>query len=245
MAALRRAKRPVQLTLDSARRPSGQGGWRPGAGRPRGRAGVAHDRRPGFPGRYPQHVTLRVAAADARLRRYHPLQIVRGAISAARRPDFRVIHFHVLANHLHFVIEADGAEALSRGMQGFTVRLARGINRVLGRRGALFADRYHARALRSPREVRNALRYVLLNGHHHAAERGERQSWWADPYSSGAWFDGWRHPLRPFEAWQRELLAAPRPTAAPQTWLLTTGWRRCGPLWFDDPPGAARQRHHT
>ena len=33
---------------------------------------------------------------------------------------------------------------------------------------------------------------------------------------------------------QRELLNVSRPTAAPTVWLLTTGWRRWGPLSFDE-----------
>ena len=204
---------------------------------------MAHERRPEFVARHPLHVTLRCAQGDVSLRRYHPLEVVRGAIRAGgHREDFRVVEFHLLSNHLHLIVEAAGAVALARGMQGLAVRLARGINRALGRSGKLFVERYHARCLRSPREVRATLRYVLLNAHHHAAERGERRSWWADPYSSGAWFDGWRHRLCPREPWQRELLAKPRPTAAATVWLLTTGWRRWGPLWFDDLPGAAGPR---
>ena len=66
----------------------------------------------------------------------------------------------------HFVVEAAGAVALARGMQGLTIRLARRLNVLLGRRGKLFAQRYHARPLRTPTEVRNAIRYVLLNGRH-------------------------------------------------------------------------------
>ena len=61
---------------------------------------------------------------------------------------FRVVHFHVLPNHLHMIVEADGARALVRGMRGLGVRLARNLNTLLGREGALFAERYHARALK-------------------------------------------------------------------------------------------------
>jgi REP element-mobilizing transposase RayT len=231
------------MTLDQARRPTGRGGWRPGAGRPRGRTKVAHERRASFSARHPQHVTLRVVPGLPTLRRFRPLEVVHASIAAANRSEtFRVVHFAVLSNHMHLIIEAAGAEALARGMQGLAVRLARGLNRVLDRSGTLFAERYHARELKSPREVRNVLRYVLLNGHHHAAQRGERRAWWADRYSSGAWFDGWRRPLRPAEPWQRELVAMTPPTAPATVWLLTTGWRRWGPLSFDDLPGAAGKR---
>ena len=44
---------------------------------------------------------------------------------------------------------------------------------VFERRGSVFADRYHDRVLKTPREVRNALRYVLGNGRKHAAEGRE------------------------------------------------------------------------
>src|SRR5206468_1396915 len=93
-------------------------------------------------------------------------------LAAGERGDFRVVHFNVLANHLHLLVETGGAMPLARGMQGLGVRLARRINAYLGRTGPLLAQRYHARPLRTPREVRNAIRYVLLNARHHAAERG-------------------------------------------------------------------------
>src|SRR5690349_22709536 len=60
----------VQLTLDDARKPTGRGGWRPRAGRPRGRRNVTHDRRHSVAERIPQHVTMRVAADLPSLR--HP-----------------------------------------------------------------------------------------------------------------------------------------------------------------------------
>ena len=86
----------------------------------------------------------------------------------------------------------------------------------------------------TPTEVRNAIRYVLLNGNRHEVEHGAKQLWYGvDRFSSGAWFDGWAD-----ERWQHEASDRPCVTVAPQTWLLATGWRRSGgPIAFDDTPG--------
>lgn len=228
-------RRGVQLTLDEARRPMGRGGWRPGAGRPRGTK-VSHGPRARFPARFPLHVTMRVVADLPTLRQRGALRIVQQAIRCrGRRDSFRVVHYAVIGNHIHLIVEASSAEALARGMQGLEVSLARRLNRFFGRRGRFFEDRYHARILRTPREARNAIRYVLLNQRVHEARRGEKlSSDWIDPFSSAYWFDGWRAPVRLREPRQRDLLNVPCPTAAPTVWLLTTGWRRWGPLEFDD-----------
>lgn len=222
----------------------GRGGWRPGAGRPRGRTRVAHATRDRFAPRFPIHVTLRAREGLGSLRRGKALKLLRRAIVAAQRTEtFRIIHFNLLSNHVHLVVEAASAAALGRGVQGFAVRLARGWNRVLERKGKLFAERYHARVLRTPREVRHVLAYVVLNGRRHAAEGGVRLSKdWIDPYSSAAWFDGWRRPVRADEPWMKELLREPCPTAPAQVWLLTTGWRRWGLLAFDEVPGGGMKR---
>jgi REP element-mobilizing transposase RayT len=156
------------------------------------------------------------------------LRFIHGAIlDGGHREDFRVVEFNVLSNHLHFMIETDGAAALSSGMQGLEIRLTKRVNKLLGRRGKLFAERYHARALTTPAEVRNALRYILLNQQHHL-RHGEH---WrgVDRYSSGAWFDGWAD-----ERWKHEQPDTKRPTALARTWLLTTGWRRRGLIRFDE-----------
>src|SRR5213078_4798003 len=60
-------------------------------------------------------------------------------------------------DHLHLIVEADDRATLARGVRGLTIRMARAVNRALGRRGAVCADRYHSRALTSPRAVRHAL----------------------------------------------------------------------------------------
>lgn len=115
-------------------------------------------------------------------------------------------------------------------MQALEVRIVRNLNRILGRTGQLFDDRYYTRSLETPTEVRNALAYVLLNGNRHEVENGAEQVWYGvDPYSSGAWFDGWED-----ERWRHEATNTPRPTADETTWLLRTGWRLAGgPIAFD------------
>ena len=164
------------------------------------------------------------------MRKEAVLEVIRKTLAAhANRDDFRVTEFNVLGNHLHLVVEAAGKDALSRGLQGLAVRLARATNKVIGRTGKLFAERYHARVLKTALEVRNVLRYVLLNARHHAAERGQKLArYWVDPFSSGPWFDGWKEPIKSDAEWLVRLRKRPRPTAMPRTWLLTTGWRRHG-----------------
>jgi hypothetical protein len=124
-----------------------------------------------------------------------------------------LVHYSVQSNHLHLVCEARDRNALSRGIQALAIRIAKCLNRLLRRAGKLFADRYHDRILRSPREVRNALAYVLNNAAKHGVEvpRGE-----PDACSSGRWFDGWRGVAR--------LEPASSPLARAKTWLLTVGW---------------------
>jgi hypothetical protein len=110
-------------------------------------------------------------------------------------------------------------------MKAIGSRLARAVNRVFRRAGPVLADRYHVRLLRTPREVRNALAYVLLNARKHAAKAGRRisHSLRIDPASSGKWFDGWaRYSIRP-----APLGAA---VSRAQSWLLSTGWKRRGLL---------------
>jgi len=119
-------------------------------------------------------------------------------------------------DHLHLIIEADDRTRLSGGLRGLAIRVARAVNRALGRRGAVWGDRYHARPLTTPREVRNALVYVLQNVAKHA--RGLHG---LDPCSSARWFDGW-HDAAAAGTIERA------PAAKARTWLATVGWRRHG-----------------
>jgi hypothetical protein len=144
---------------------------------------------------------------------------LREALGRASRSWFRVLHFSVQGDHVHLIVEADGRERLIRGVQGLAVRCARAINRACGRRGRVWDHRYHARALGTPREVRAALVYVLLNFRKHL-----RSPPAVDPLSSGPWFEGWARPP-PLPTHARH---GPCPTRAPRTWLAALGWRRAG-----------------
>ena len=139
------------------------------------------------------------------------------------------------------MVEAKDNDSLSRGMQGLCVRLARRLNAQLGRSGPVFAERYNARELKTPREIRNCRAYVLNNHHRHAAQQGMDSSG-VDPYSSWAWFDGWKDcPAK----WVAKARAGPersRPVAEAHTWLLSEGWRRHGLVRVDEIPGLRRSR---
>jgi hypothetical protein len=234
---MRIRKRHVQLTLDEARRTDGRhGGWRPGAGRPRGRVDVEHGKRDRFPERYPQLITLRIVDG-VNIRKDWLRGLMFQAFRDSQREDFRITQFDIEGNHFHLTAEAASAERLASGMNGLQVRLARRINKKLGRRGKLFAGRYHTRSLKTPAEVRNALRYVLLNARHHAAERGEQLRLdWVDRFSTAAWFDGWTRPIRDDEAIRMRREVVP-PIAAARTWLLREGWRKHGLISINDVPG--------
>ncbi len=226
------------------------GGKRKGAGRrPKGsRPGEKHERRPEHEARHPVHVTLRVEAAIGTLRRRDAYHAVRKAMYATLvRADFRIVHISLEHDHVHLLVEADHKLALSRGMQGFEIAAARQLNAAVskarGRRrtGRVFADRYHARVITSPRQARHALSYVLNNWRKHKQDRGMESMFWdVDYFSSGVSFCGWREldgsPFLPPVPPGYERLSVSRP----RTWLLEKGWMRSGSISMHARPGPRR-----
>ena len=195
---------------------------------------MRHRERERFAGRFPCHVTLKVRADLPSLRRQRVVrEIERSLAAGCERGSFRVVHYSVQADHGHFLVEAAGREALGRGMKSLAARFARAVNRALARKGPVLAGRYHLRVLRSPRQVRNALAYVLLNARRHVAQRrgrGALRSAALDPASSARWFEGWTG------RYARPALG-PRSVAPPHTWLLKAGWRRHGLISPTEVPG--------
>ena len=102
--------------------------------------------------RRPLHVTLRMAPHIYSLRSRRAFRVIEAARgTGADRFDVRIVHFSVQGNHLHLVVEAPHRRALARAIQGLSIRIARGLNRMMGRAGRVFDDRYHARVSgRSP-----------------------------------------------------------------------------------------------
>ena len=122
---------------------------------------------------------MKIAEGLPSLRSSRRFALVRRALAAGKeRFGFRIIRFTVQGNHLHLLVEAEDAVALSRGVKGIAVRIARALNVLERRRGAVFPDRFHSRALRSPREVSHVLRYVLRNTERHGGRPG------IDPFCS-------------------------------------------------------------
>jgi REP element-mobilizing transposase RayT len=169
----------------------------------------------------PAHVTVKVRPGVPSLRSVALVrEVERSFAQGCKRPGFRLVHYSLQGNHAHLVVEAHSAEALGRGMKAVGSRLARAVNRVFKRTGPVFQERYHLHVLTTPKEVRAALRYVLLNSRRHARRLTSMTH--LDPASSARWFDGWRRgsvpgnpspPSRP-------------PVARARTWLLSMGWRR-------------------
>lgn len=228
-----------QLAL-SQTTPCGWGGHRPDAGRKPGpNPRMQHRSRTDFSRTSPAHVTIRVVRGLPSLRMVRIVrEIERTFAKGCTRPGFRLVHYSLQGNHAHLIVEAHDREALGRGMMAIGARLARAVNRVLDRSGRVLSDRYHVRLLPTPREVRNALRYVLLNARRHAAavRSALSQTVPLDPASSAHWFDGWKRRGSEIAEVQEE---GPRrrTVARPRTWLLTVGWRRYGLLDPADVPG--------
>ena len=168
---------------------------------------------------HPVHVTMRRAKGLPSLRSDRLHRLVREAVRATDRDDFRIVHYSVQADHLHIIVEAETATALTNGMRSFAVRVAMRVNHrvLLRRRGRVWGDRYHRRELTTPSEVRNVLVYVLNNHLKH----GEYDVGLIDPCSTAPWFDRWMH--------RREPKPPDRPAAKPpSTWLLEKGWSTAG-----------------
>jgi len=134
----------------------------------------------------PVHVTVRMANHVYNLRSRRAFNVIGPAIAkAANRFGVRIVEFSVQGNHMHLVIEAGAHEALSRAMQGFSIRVAKGLNRMMKRRGRVLADRYHAHILTSPQETRVVVAYVRRNYHKHMAQVGKPISpSYVDPFAS-------------------------------------------------------------
>jgi REP element-mobilizing transposase RayT len=164
---------------------------------------VPHLKRADLSRHHPIHVTQRVQPGVGYLRSQLRAKIIEEALRAVGG-RMRVVHYSIQGNHLHLIVEVESTQDLSRAMQALAIRIAKRLNSLAARKGAVFVDRYYAHALATRREVAHAVKYVLDNYRHHTHEYLPPR--WRDPLSS----------------------AAPKedaPVAPPRTWLLRVGWK--------------------
>ncbi len=122
--------------------------------------------------RVPVHVTIRLRRGIPTLRQPRFVRRFRSSLSeACVRHGFRVVHYSIQRDHVHLLIEAQTNYSIACGMKSVGARIGKLTNRLFERKGKVLDGRYHLRPLRTPLEVHRALRYVLLNHRHHAAQR--------------------------------------------------------------------------
>lgn len=210
------------------------GGYRPGSGRrPKGEvSGVSHHAREALSPRHPVLVIMRTKPELGNLRRQRVHAVIRGALTAgnsagSNADPFRICHYALRKHGLLLLVEVRDSVALSRGMQGINVRVAKALNRLWERNGSAFADRYGTVVLRSAAQVRDGLCYLLNHARlHERLAQGK-----LDPFSSAAYFDGWADLPAPVPR-----PGGPAPVAPPQTRLLEAGWRKHGLVGVNEVP---------
>ncbi|NVB81569.1 MAG: hypothetical protein HOV81_24460 [Kofleriaceae bacterium] len=220
-----------------------RGGKRRGAGRPaKGpRSSERHKKRATLKKHEPVHVVLRADEAVGQLRRREIYKALRGAlVTTFTRDDFRIVHVSIQGTHVHLLVEADNRLALGAGMKAFGISAAKRINAALPptadgkrRRGTVFPDRYHAQIIRTPRQARHGLAYVLNNWHKHGLVA---KDWPIDPFSTGPSFTGWRDLQPSMIEWPPTY--EPLPVWEAKTWLLREGWKKHGLIGSREVPGS-------
>jgi REP element-mobilizing transposase RayT len=151
---------------------------------------------------------------------------------------FKIVHYSIQSNHIHLIVEAaDGPtddpesrhlNGLRSGVSGFMISFAKRLNRMFGRKGAVWSERHFRRELESPSAVKNALQYLFNNFRHHGTPDAKRPF---DVYSSAQHFDGFSRALG-----KHVDEPEPWPDVGPDTWLLRAGWQRQGLI---DPSAGA------
>jgi REP element-mobilizing transposase RayT len=222
------------------------------------RSSERHKKREAFRASEPVHITLRVADDIARLglRKRSVYKAVREAMLVTfARESCRIVHLSIQDSHIHLLVEAENRTALAEGMKAFEISAAKHINAAVSRagswwerrrmrvkpkrrKGSVFPDRYHPEIIRTPRQARNALAYVLNNWRKHKEHRKDfARGWLIDPFSTGWSFDGWKERADEPFVWTLRASCEPIMSWRPRTWLLTEGWRRYGLVSVYEVPG--------
>src|SRR5688500_13504018 len=142
------------------------GGVRSRAGRKKIKnRGASHQKRAQVTANFPLHVTVRLKSGLKTLRSKAGFKMFREALKKAQCKGARVIHFALLGNHYHLLIEAKDNETLARTIKSLNGSVAKKL--LSGSRGQVIEDRYHLQILKTPTQVRNTLVYIFTNAAKH------------------------------------------------------------------------------
>jgi putative transposase len=212
------------MKQQSFKKTKGWGGRRKGAGRPNKSGNSGHTQRPLVDARKPLHLTLKLKKGAASLRHKWFLKAFQQALKSAQKFGLRVNHFSILNDHIHMIAEVGDNRALSHGMKSLAGRLGH----ALSSGGPVFKARFHLHVLKTPSEMKNALRYVLLNPARH-----KRVIAYLDEFSTARYFLQWQkllgvafEPLLRDELSRLRLSGCPEYLAPIQSWLGSVGWQR-------------------
>ncbi|MEM8712004.1 MAG: transposase [Planctomycetota bacterium] len=178
-------------------------------------------------------ITWKLCSGLPSIRRRAEADVFFSALRRVNREHrIRIVHWVILSNHIHAIVEGEDGEAIGQAMKGLTVSLSRRWNRLWNRSGQVFADRYHRTDLDRPTKVRNALTYVFANNAKHTGGRPcihraqssgrTKLAPYVDArYSSALYFTAWQEPYI-------ERLPPDDRSPRPRSWLLRTGFLRSG-----------------
>jgi putative transposase len=134
---------------------------------------VRHVRREVLKPTFPVHVIWRMQPHVWSLRAQRSISRLRRAFwMSAHAQGYRLVHYAVMGNHVHLLIEAADEKRLTKGMQSLGIRIAKALNRMMGTEGPVMWDRYFAKIQRTPTETARTLNYLRENAHHHYGHRG-------------------------------------------------------------------------
>jgi hypothetical protein len=106
-----------------------------------------------------------------------------------------------------------------------------GSDKYRRRRGKVFEDRYHLEVIKTPRQARHALSYVLNNWRRHREDRmGLPSTWLVDPFSSGISFPDWQEMEGRDVMWPIREGYDPIVVRRPRSWLLREGGKVHGTI---------------
>lgn len=124
---------------------------------------IRHTKRPKFFQTRSLHLTIKVRENKADIQNKKILLRLNRAIQLARKQGLKIIHFALEFNHVHLLVEAGNHQILHRGMQALGISLAKGINKMKQKKGAVYKHRYHFRQITCARELKNVIHYILSN----------------------------------------------------------------------------------